>query len=317
MNRKPFYTFLVVLAVLCGVFCLTVDAGDILISALSFPFAQIGTWLRVLSLSSMTGNIAAWALYLTFSLIPLVGFFYIHRRYHAEKCDLLLPLLTMVLLMVLYKMVNPFGSLYADSETGTAMYKAQYGAVVYVILLGWLILRAVANFSSADEQGLYTRMGYLLKLLATLFVVSVFGGFFGNLLGTIETIRTTNTDGGSLTLTYLFVTLQCLVDALPLLLDTVAAVMALDLLEAFTGENEHTAVYADRLAKWCGTTLTVTTIAGIVFHVLQMLFLNKIRSSNVSVTLPVGSITFLLVCLIAARIIAENKTLKDDNDLFI
>lgn len=312
MNRKNYYTLLLLTAVCSATFALFADGGAMLLSALRFPFGPIGNSLRWMSQGSQAGNILAWSIYVYLCLLPAAAWWKLRKT----KSDLLLLLLSPVLAVVLYRCINPFGSFLANAA-GSEMLQAQYGAVVYVLLVSWLILRTVAAFRTADEPALYKAMGLFLKLLGVLFVVTAFGGCFGELLGAIESVRTANQNSGSLTMTYVFLTLQCIVDAIPALLNTAAVVLALELLEAFTGESAHTAQCAERLAHWCGTTLTVTAIATAAFHVLQMLCMDSLRTVSASVSLPIGSIAFLLVCLLAARIIAENKALKDDNDLFI
>ena len=317
MRQKPYCTLLIAAAVCSAVFALFADAGSLLLSALQFPFAQIGTILRHLSLSGTVGNIAAWLIYLLLCAVPTACYLLLNHSKQADKADVLLLLMPVVLAVVLYKMVNPYGSFLVASDIGLQMVKAQYGAVVYVILIGWLILRTVGSFSAADETTLYKALGSFLKLLGALFVIAAFGGCFGSLLQDMESLRTGNQNSGSLSLTDLFMVLRCMVDALPYLLNTVTVLIALEVLSAFMENRDETAAYAERLAKWCGTTLTCTAIAGIAFHVAQMLFLNQLRDLDVSVRLPIGSVAFLLICFIASRIIAENKALRDDNDLFI
>lgn len=315
MKLKNYYALLTAAAVCSVAFALFADSSSLLISLLRFPFGPIGNGLRTMSLLGNAENILAWMIFVILSLIPAAIWLLLHQR-SSVKCDILLLILSPVLAVVLYNCVNPFDSFLA-TVAGPEMLQAQYGAVVYVILIGWLILRTVHAFRTADEAALYRALGIFLKLLGVLFVISAFGSCFGDLLNDIDALRKGNQNSGSLTLTYVFLALHCITDALPPLLNTAAVIMALKLLNAFTEESEHTPAYAEQLAKWCGTTLTITAIVTMVFHVLQMLCLPHLRNLDVSVSMPIGSVTFLLVCLIAARIIAENKQLRDDNELFI
>lgn len=317
MKRKPYLAILAVLAVGSAVLALTADSGQILLTALCFPFDQIGAGLRALSLSGTVGNAAAWVLYLALALIPLLVWLYLRRKGRLEPADGLLMLLTPVLLVVLYKMINPYGGLYAQSAPMLRIYKAQFGAVVYVILLGWLVLRLLSRFAEADEAGLYRWLSRFVMILGGLFVISAFGGCFGELMTAIDNVRTANTDGGSLTLTYVFLGLRCMVDGLPLLMDIVAALLVLDLLEAMAADSHTQAARAESLAKWCGVTLMVTTGLGMGYHVAQMLFMDGLRNVSASVVFPVTSIAFLLICMAAARLVARNKALQDENDLFV
>lgn len=317
MNRTPFLSILALLAAGSALFALSVDSSQLLLTAFCFPFAQIGAGLRWLSLSGAAGNAVAWVLYVALGLLPLLTWLGLRRMGKVEPPDLLLMLLTPVLLVVLYNMVNPFGSMLSGSAPMLDIYKAQFGAVVYVILVGWLVLRILHRFTHADQAGLYQWLSRFVMLSAALFVVSAFGGCFGELVGTIRDVRAGNTDGGSLTLTYLLSGLRCLVDAVPLLMDTAAALLALDLLDAMAADSHSQAAAAEHLAGWCRMTLIVTTVVSIAFHVLQMLVMDNLRNVSASVVLPVSSITFLLICMAAARIVAENKALRDENDLYI
>lgn len=317
MRQKTYCILLAAVAVCSAVFALFADNGSFLLYALQFPFAQIGALLRRLSLSGFVGNIAAWMIYILLCAAPTIGYILSFRGKQAAKADSLLLLLTAILFLVLYKAVNPYGSFLYASETGMQMVLAQYGAGVYVTLIGWLILRTVGSFAAADETTLYKALGIFLRLLGILFVISAFGGCFGDLLQDIESVRAGNQNSGSLYLTNVFLIFRCIADALPHLLNTVTVMIALELLSAFTKNRDNTPMYAEQLAKWCSTTLVCTVLSGIGFHTAQMLFLSDLRSLDASVRFPVSSIAFLLVCLIASRIIAENKALRDDNDLFI
>ena len=314
MNHKSYGYLLVGAAVCSALLAMFADGGNILLTALQFPFAPIAKGLRALSLSGAAGNALAWVLYVLLCALPLIPFRLLRRK--AAKSDLLLLVLIPVLAIVLYRLINPTGLMTA-TDALLPMYRAQYGGTVYVVLLGWLILRITESFRNADEAALYRALGIFLKLLGVLFVVSAFGSSPSALLGELEALRAANQNSGSLLLTELFLAPQCLVDALPALLNTVTVFMALKLLDAFTADSDDLTTCAARLARWCGITLSVTTAASVVFHLLQMLCLPKLRTMDVSLSFPIGSLAFLGVCLIAARIITENKQLRDDNELFI
>lgn len=314
MKRTKYYALLIAAAVCSAAFAILGDESSLLLTVFRFPLGLIGDGLRALSLSGAAGNILAWMIYVLVCLLPAAAWMLLRRR-SKDPSNLILLVLSPVVAVALYRCINPFVGLL--SKLGPELLQAQYGAVVYVLLVSLLILRTVSAFRAAHEPALYKAMGVFLKLLGVLFVVSAFGERFGELLSSVETLRASNQNSGSLSLTYVFLGLQCLVDVLPLLLDTAAVIIALELLEAFAADREDTAACAEQLAKWCGTTLTVTAMVTALFHVLQMLFLHTLRDVNTNLSLPIGSMAFLLVCLIAARIIAENKALKADNDLFI
>lgn len=118
---------------------------------------------------------------------------------------------------------------------------------------------------------------------------------------------------------YLFLALQFAVDSLPYLLNLLLVVAALRLLDHMR-ENRYSAQSvgaAQRLASWCRRALTATVLANTGWNLLQLLFAQSLRVINSSVQIPVMSIAFMLGVLLLARFIAENKQLKDDNDLFV
>ena len=76
---------------------------------LAFPFAQIGQGLRWLSLSGPVGDLAAWTMYLLLSLLPCLWLAVRVMKKRAKAEDALLGLAACLLLVVLYRMVNPAG----------------------------------------------------------------------------------------------------------------------------------------------------------------------------------------------------------------
>ena len=100
----------------------------------AFPFAQIGQGLRWLSLSGPVGDLAAWMLYLLLSLLPCLWLAVrvVKRRAKAE--DALLGLAACLLLVVLYRMVNPAGLPAMLGSAAAWMGKAFLGLSVWSVL---------------------------------------------------------------------------------------------------------------------------------------------------------------------------------------
>ena len=74
---------------------------------ITFPWEQVGRWLRSLSLSGSTGNTAAWIFYLCAGALPLALMLFLRTRQQAEKCDWLLLLLSAALYTGLWFFANP------------------------------------------------------------------------------------------------------------------------------------------------------------------------------------------------------------------
>ena len=134
---------------------------------------KLGQWLRALSLAGSGGNIAAWAVAITISALPLLGLLWRGRRW----ADVLLLLTGVILFAWLFYLVNPTlldtflpvtegwgmvglgaaGSLLVawavlrllkklDGSGSTLLPEVLYtGAVIYVLFLGMGTVQQVAS----------------------------------------------------------------------------------------------------------------------------------------------------------------------------
>jgi hypothetical protein len=322
MKQKTLWILLAAEAAACIVLqILRASFAGAFSAAMAFPFEQIGLWLRALSLSGVPGNIAAWTLYAAVCLAPVAVLLVLIKRraYHPE--DWLLALLSVALFAVLYLMVNPavISSLFHGAP-GLAVGKAVLGGAAYSVLCGYLVLRVLRMFFAGSTDKLQKYMAALLFLMNLLFVYAASGACFGKLLDSIETLRAGNAGNERLLgPSYIFLVLQFAVDALPYILDVFVAFAALRLLDAMRTDrySQQSVEAAVRLSRLCGAALAAAMIANIAFNLLQLLFAKMLLVINGSVQIPVLSIAFVLAALLLARFAAENKRLKDDNDMFI
>ena len=176
MKKINLNILLLMEAVLCLLFVgLRLASPDFFSSVMAFPFEQIGTGLRALSLSGAVGNAFAIFLYVLFSAIPL--FFWVRRsRNHTRTPeDHLLLLMSILLFLIIYWMVNPaFIPHNASAPTGTSgnnMDKALLGICFYSCLAAYLILRFLRLAFAADRA---TCHRYLIGLLHGLVFYFVF-----------------------------------------------------------------------------------------------------------------------------------------------
>lgn len=324
MKKRLYIGILVLEAIICVVLCVLGNvSGEDIADIMAFPFAPIGDGLRVLSLSGSIGNIIAIILYAGVSLIPL-GLVLTHgkkKSLHWE--DSLLVILCPLLFAVLYEMINP-GSLQIGPKelgmVGGEARKAMLGCMVYSILVGYLVLRALRLFFTAGKQQLQKYLFVLLGLLNMILVYLVFGGCLQGFLQAVENTKAANlgTEQG-LTMTYVFLFLQMLVNALPYVLDILIIFVFQHMLQEL-GEDaysEETLEAAGKLAKVCGLSLKATILSTVVFNLLQLLCAKHLRVMNGFVNIPVLSIVLVLAALLVAKLVTEGKRLKDDNDMFI
>ena len=323
MKQKGFYAALAAVAALCVAAQLGSAAlPGIFTAAAAFPFEQLGLGLRALSLLGGAGNAAALVLYGAVCLFPAGALLLIRCRRALCPEDALLPVLSAALFPVLYWMINPglLGQFYGSAE-GQPVAKAVLGIIVYSVLLGYVLLRMLRRFFAADLPGMQKCLAALLCALSALFVCAAFGTCFGELVDSIAALRESNTGSsqGLLRLSYAFLVLRYIVDALPYVLDVLVAHAALTLLreQAHARYSEAAVAAAGRLSRLCGCALAVSVLTNVAFNLLQLVFFRRLLSINAVAELPLLSAAFVLCVLLLSQYIRENKCLKDENDSFI
>ena len=194
------------------------------------------------------------------------------------------------------------------------------GVIVYSVLCGYLVLRALRLFTTGNTEKLFSHLAVMVGLLVIVFVYLIFGAAFNGLLKSITALRTGNSGNEHLLgISYVFLVLQFLLNALPYLLSIVVALAALRLLDELRTDRYSTATLsaAEQISRLCATSLIIMVLTNIGFNIFQLLFSKTLLSANYSVQIPLFAITFALVALLLTRLVAENKQLKDDNEGFI
>lgn len=320
MRRKLFFYVLTIEAVFCmSFYCLQAYFSNIFSAIIAFPFEQIGWVLREMSLSGAMGNVAAIIIYIIISLIPCGIWWLLRKKGRCVGEDKLLPVISVLLFAVIYYMINP-GLLAVNAYGGG---KILLGATFYCVLSGYLVLRILKKFVSADAVQLKKWLRMLAYIVAVLFVYMVFGNRFGTLVDSIRNVNQANSGfsgmSSGLEITYIFLILKFVVDVVPYILDIFIILTAIKVLdELLLDPYSDIAVSAsERLGNLCVKALVITVISEIVFHLLQLVFSGSIRQINVVVSIPVFSMAFILAVLLTVRYIRENQRLKRENDLFI
>lgn len=285
-------------------------------SIFTFPFEQIGWGLRQLSLSGAVGNIAAILLFVLLGLIPCAVFVWLKKKGRACKVDWMLPAISVCLFLVLYFMINP--GLFTMPIPGEG--KALLGCTFYSVLVGYLVLRILKKSAQADTKSLQKGLRILLYVVMVLFAYVVVVEIAFNLPANIQAVREANNAFGvDLTMTYIFLVLQSVVNALPYVLDIIVLFVATRALkELLTAAYSDAAVTAvQRIADVCAKALTIIVISSMGFNILQLVFRNRLHQIQIQATIPILSILFVVVILVVARYVRENQKLKQDNELFI
>ena len=325
MKEKHLFTLLSVEAAACVLFCILQRSLSGLFSTLiAFPFEQIGAGLRALSLSGAVGNVLAIILYILLGLIPAGIWGLLRWRKKSEPIDYMLLVISVLLFVTLFYMINP--GLVSTGVPGTG--KWSLGSTFYSVFLGYLLIRILLHYKNAGTARLQKGLWFLLGTVNIVLVYGIFGQELGTLLQNLETVQKGNTgvalsDGfftfSNLTPTYVFLFLHFSIRILPYVLDIVVVFLARRLLSAMKEDlyQEESIKLAEKLSHFCMWTLVATIGLDAAFNLLQLFFQSRLYQIEYVVTVPVFSQAFVLAVLLFARYVREMQRLKADNDLFI
>lgn len=290
---------------------------------MTFPLEQIGWGLRQLSLSGAMGNIIAIIIYFLIGFIPCGVYWYLRKNGKLYKIDAMLPLLSVLLWIVLYYMINP--GLFQTPVAGGG--KIILAGTFYSVFVGYLVLRVLKSNVKADMKALQKRLRILIYLVMVLFAVVVIIECFVNLPDAIQSVREGNSvsvgeityDSVDLTMTYIFLVLQSVVNMLPYIANMIVLFFTIhalnELLEDSYSDEAIAAV--KKISDYCAKALTVIVVSEMSFNIAQLIFKNQIAQIHISTTIPIFAILLIVAILVMARYIEENQKLKQDNDLFI
>ena len=310
IKEKKLLTILAIEAAACVLFCiLRYSVSGMFSSLIAFPFEQLGVGLRWLSLSGAVGNGIAVLLYILLCLIPTGIWLFLRKKQKAQKIDILLLFLSVLLFFVFYYMINPGLINTGTMDSG----KWSLGSTFYSVLFGYLLVRGLLQYTEADD---------------VILVYEIFGSELGSLLQNISSVRSGNTgvtvSGGYITLfelntTYVFLFLHFLIKILPCILNILVIFGARKLLDLSKEAmyQEENVVFIEKLVRFCTLSLIITIVADVGFNFLQLFFQNQLYQMDYVVNIPVFSLAFVMAIQLLARYIREMQRLKKDNDLFI
>lgn len=279
--------------------------GGDLLTLLTFPFAPLSDGLRALSLTGPAGNALAWALYLALSLWPLVWLAFRLKGKRAGGEDCLLPLLCGALLTAFYQMINP-GELRVMFGQAAGMGRPLLAVTVWSVLCCYLTLRLGRAAMESRLQALSRWLPRLTWLLMAVFVAVLFGK---EVSACVLAWREGNY--------FSIVTLAAA--AVPTVFAIRTTKAAGHLLSAL-GEGRYSQRALDAantLSSVCGTALAATAVTELLYNLMQVVGASAIGNVDLSLSLPVVQLVFLLAALLLARLIAHGQRLQQDNDLFI
>ena len=308
--KKEKYLLLLT-AVLAFALAFVPEVGNSFWGLLSLPFTATGWVLRKLSLAGSMGNAAAIVLYVLVCALPLV--FWHRSRRRTE--DWLLVLLSGVLAVVLYYMVNPN---LRHSMMQSAVGDMVYAASVWSTLATWAVLKLLYSGEWDLERNVYQVLRVFLLLCAAGCLIRCFGMGTANLLNHLR-LNPEVWPGYHRELTAAFLALGYVVTAVEhgfaaLVLYKGAALLVELEQDPF---GEACVAAANDVSGVCRNALTVICLSSLLMNVAQILMAPLLQSISVAVTVPVTGMAVCFAMLAVTKLLVRGKELKDDNDLFV
>lgn len=287
-------------------------AGSGVMGALALPFVAAGWCLRTLSLSGGVGNVISIILYALICAVPL--FFWWRSRRRTE--DALLVLLSGVLAVVLYYMVNPnLRQGIMQNEVGDAV----YAGAVWSTLVTWGVLKLLYTGAWDREKNVYRALRIFLLLCAASCLVDCFGTGTARI---VHNLRLRQAVNGSLDYTGLdmaFLMLTYLAAAVEKGLCAWVLYRGVGLLRELEEDpfGAGCVAAAERVSRSCRDCLTVMSLTALGLNIAQILLAPLLRNISVSVGIPVLGMAVCFALLTVTKLLVRGKELKDDNDLFV
>ena len=303
---------LLLTAALALILAFVPGVGNGVMGLLALPFVAAGWCLRTLSLSGGVGNVVSIILYALICAVPL--FFWWRSKRRTE--DWLLVLLSGVLAVVLYYMVNPnLRQGIMQNEVGDAV----FAGAVWSTLVTWGVLKLLY----AGEWGLERNVYKVLRLFLLLCAVSCLVDCFGT--GTariVHNLRLRQAVTGSLDYTGLdmaFLVLTYLAAAVEKGLCAWVLYRGAALLEELERDpfGAGCVAAAERVSRSCRDCLTIMSLTALALNIAQILLTPLLQNISVSVNFPVLGMAVCFAMLAVTKLLVRGKALKDDNDLFV
>jgi hypothetical protein len=322
MSTKKLATLLGIGAVICFIAALLapMPSEGTIAGLISFPFAQIGGLLRRMSLENAVGNIVAVLLYGAMGLAPLLALLWRIVKRKAGFEDSLLVVISALLFFMIYLIVNPGLVIQHLEFMDFRLGKAILGGVFYSVLIGYLILRLLRRVNGSKASKMLDWLRLFLALAAGVMVFSVFYLGVANLVGTIQQVKSANTDPSiSLAATNVLIVIRFILQQIPVVLSVWLLLLAIGLAGALKKEQfgRETVEAAGKLGAFCKLTLAITVLSAIVANLMQLLFSRSLLQSDFAVDIPLTSVILMLIVLVLAQYLDDSSKLNEDNQLII
>lgn len=322
MNNKKLTNFLIGEGLICIIIFFLIRDNIIRYdSIISFPFVQIGYLIRTISLSGSLGNAIAWIAYVSFCSSPLILIaLRIRKKIHGKE-DTLLLLLSTLLFITMYYMINPGlaeGVFAPISLSG--VWKMGTSSVVYIVLIGYVIIRILRRLQVRMTDRLLIDLEAMLVIFAAILVMALTFVMPLEIIREMEMVEAPNTMAGiDFSLTHLFTILRKGNKIIPLFYQILIVLAGFDLVQELKVDRySHEVVEkAVQLGNKCKQAIVVTVTASIVINVLQLMTGAKLIHSDYHLEIPLISVLIVIITMLLAKYFAHSSQIKEDLDLFV
>jgi len=279
---------------------------------LAFPFAQIGDGLRGLSLASPIGNIAAIALYVLISMLPVIYFLLrlVRKSFRVE--DLILLAMSALLFLVLYRMINPglLTSMIPSASAGQSLdlMKGAWCLTFDSVLAAYCVVRLVRSSHSRMIMTFRSIQGVLM-LINLILIFGILGSELSILLRNLTGQPTSGFE-----LIVLFFLSQ-----IPTILTLIVLTKAYFVVDEIKCDLFSPTTLAESAAL---TRMAALAIVGIMISVVlkngyQLIVSNRLADITFVLYLPLTSIVAVLMVYFLSSLLAQSRKLQQENDLFV
>ena len=311
MKRKSFTILLILTAALAAALAVLAKNCPALVSSLfAFPFEQVAAGLGALSRAGRWGNALAVMLWLVLSSIPAFLALCTSRDKRSRTETASLFLLSALALLGFYGQVNPSRFFLDYQPELSGVIRGIFGLTIWSGIILCVVLRLVRLFRQSDRERLLRELAMLLRILclalAALASVTLTRGCTALL-----SAETGGADRG-------VGLLRLAAGLIPYLLDIAVILRLLPLLSLLLREEEEGVVEAaGRLSRLCCAALGLEAGVNVLANLVQIIALPRLTNVSVTADFPLVSLVLVLLVLLFARLVIENKRLRQDNSLFI
>ena len=286
--------------------------GEMTYETFAAPVNALGQALRGLSLSGTGGNIAAWAITLVVSLLPLLPFLLLRRKRKAME-DWVLLLLIPQLFALIYYAVNPT---LIDSLAAPFLPVGQLG-VILATAVTWLVLAFLRAMAEAPGERLAAAVGVLFTGCAFLLAFGAGANQAAAWGAAVDSVRAGNT--GDIAFTAFMLAVLGVLRAAPYLLGAAALLWGGRLVEAAGRDpfSQDTAQLCDRTALACRMAAQAAVILALTVNLLQLATFSLLAKVDFQVELNLLPLALAGAMFLLSRWMRQGLALREDNDSII